>query len=52
LLAAGVLIALMPVGIRNAAVAHEASLLPSHGGLNFYIGNNADANGCFARCRA
>jgi tetratricopeptide (TPR) repeat protein len=47
LLAAGVLIALMPVGIRNAVVAHEASLLPSHGGLNFYIGNNADANGLF-----
>ncbi|HKW00254.1 MAG TPA: glycosyltransferase family 39 protein [Vicinamibacterales bacterium] len=47
LLAAGVLIALLPVGIRNAVVAHEASLLPSHGGLNFYIGNNADANGLF-----
>lgn len=47
LLAAGVLIALTPVGIRNAVVAHEASLLPSHGGLNFYIGNNADANGLF-----
>ena len=47
LLAGGVLIALMPIGIRNAVVAHEASLLPSHGGLNLYIGNNAEANGLF-----
>ena len=47
LLAAGLLIAFVPIGLRNAVVAHEASLVPSHGGLNFYIGNNAEANGLF-----
>src|SRR6476646_4880999 len=47
LLSAGVLIAFVPIGVRNAVVAHEASLVPSHGGLNFYIGNNAEANGLF-----
>ena len=30
-----------PAAIRNIVVAHEWSLVSSHGGLNFYIGNRA-----------
>ena len=39
--AAGVLAALAPVVVRNAAVAHQFALAGSQGGLNFYIGNHA-----------
>jgi 4-amino-4-deoxy-L-arabinose transferase-like glycosyltransferase/Flp pilus assembly protein TadD len=46
-LAAGLLVALSPVAIRNLAVAGEFSLVSSHGGLNFYIGNNAQATGFY-----
>jgi len=45
LLAAGVLIALAPIAIRNAVVAHQFALAGSQGGLNFYIGNHAQATG-------
>jgi len=43
----GVLVALAPAGIRNAAVTGEWSLVSSHGGLNFYIGNNSTADGTY-----
>ena len=46
-LAAGLVIALSPVVIRNVIVAGDWSPASSHGGLNFYIGNNADANGMY-----
>ena len=45
LLVAGVLIALTPIAIRNAVVAHQFALAGSQGGLNFYIGNHAQATG-------
>jgi tetratricopeptide (TPR) repeat protein len=47
LLAAGLLIGMAPVAIRNIVVSHEWTLVSSHGGLNFYIGNNADATGFY-----
>jgi tetratricopeptide (TPR) repeat protein/4-amino-4-deoxy-L-arabinose transferase-like glycosyltransferase len=46
-MAAGLAIALSPVVIRNLVVAGDWSPASSHGGLNFYIGNNADANGTY-----
>ena len=46
-LAAGILIALLPLMVRNYAVARDWSPLSSHGGLNFYIGNNTDADGTY-----
>jgi len=47
LIVAGVVVALAPVLIRNAIVSREFALLSSHGGLNFFIGNNAAATGQF-----
>ena len=47
LLVAGVLVGVAPVAIRNVVVAHEWTLVSSHGGLNFYIGNNAGATGFY-----
>lgn len=46
-LAAGIAIGLAPVAIRNVVVAHEWSLVSSHGGLNFYIGNHEGATGFY-----
>ncbi len=46
-LAAGLLIGMAPAAVRNAVVAHEFSLVSSHGGLNFYIGNHDGANGFY-----
>jgi hypothetical protein len=40
-------VALVPVAARNYAVAGEAVTISSHGGLNFYIGNNAGADGTY-----
>ena len=45
--AAGLAAALAPVTVRNFAVAGDWSPVSSHGGLNFYIGNNADADGTY-----
>ena len=45
--AAGVALALLPASVRNYAVAGDWSPLSSHGGLNFYIGNNAKADGTY-----
>lgn len=47
MLMAGVLIGLAPAIVRNLAVSHELALVSSHGGLNFYIGNNDHATGFY-----
>jgi tetratricopeptide (TPR) repeat protein len=46
-LVAGLLIGLAPVAVRNVVVAGEWSLVSSHGGLNFYIGNSPAATGFY-----
>ena len=35
------------VTIRNYVVSHQFVMIASHGGLNFYIGNNPDADGTY-----
>ena len=47
MIAAGLLIGLVPSLARNVIVAGEWSLVSSHGGLNFYIGNNERATGFY-----
>lgn len=47
LLVAGVIVGISPAAIRNAVVAHQWSFVSSHGGLNFYIGNNEAATGFY-----
>jgi tetratricopeptide (TPR) repeat protein len=47
LVSAGLILALMPMTLRNAAVAGDWSPVSSHGGLNFFIGNNAEADGTY-----
>jgi 4-amino-4-deoxy-L-arabinose transferase-like glycosyltransferase/lipopolysaccharide biosynthesis regulator YciM len=42
---AGVVAILLPIAIRNYAVAGEFTFVPTQGGINFYIGNNSQANG-------
>jgi tetratricopeptide (TPR) repeat protein len=49
--AAGCALVLAPVAVRNLVVAHELVLVSSHGGLNFYIGNNAEADGTYHAVR-
>jgi len=44
---AGCALVLMPVAARNVIVAHELVLVSSHGGLNFYIGNDETADGTY-----
>ncbi len=46
--AAGCLIPILPVTIRNAVVAHDFVLVASSGGVNFYIGNNPRSDGMSA----
>ncbi|HEX7121603.1 MAG TPA: glycosyltransferase family 39 protein, partial [Gemmatimonadaceae bacterium] len=46
---AGLAVALAPVSLRNGVAAGTFSPIPSHGGLNFYIGNNPDADGTYHR---
>ncbi|MBP6715555.1 MAG: glycosyltransferase family 39 protein [Acidobacteria bacterium] len=46
-LTAGIIIGMSPAAIRNVVVAHEFSLVSSHGGLNFYIGNHEGATGFY-----
>lgn len=46
-LAAGLLLALAPFTLRNRVVAGEWILVSSHGGLNFFIGNNPQADGTY-----
>lgn len=38
---------LAPVALRNRIVAGDWVLISSHGGLNFYIGNSAEADGTY-----
>ncbi len=38
-------IPILPVTVRNITVAGDPVLIASQGGLNFYLGNNADADG-------
>ena len=42
------MLVLSPVAIRNRAVTGEWILVSSHGGLNFLIGNHAEATGGYA----
>lgn len=46
-LVAGVAAGMAPVTLRNIAVTGQWSLASSHGGLNFYIGNNEKATGSY-----
>lgn len=48
-LAAGVALAVSPATLRNWAVSGQPVLISSHGGLNFYIGNRAGADGTYRR---
>ena len=48
LLATGLLVALAPVMLRNGLVTGDWSPGASHGGLNFYIGNNGHADGTYS----
>lgn len=43
----GLALALAPVALRNLLVSGEPILVSSHGGLNFYIGNNPEADGTY-----
>jgi Tfp pilus assembly protein PilF/4-amino-4-deoxy-L-arabinose transferase-like glycosyltransferase len=46
--AAGIALVIGAVVIRNAASFGEPLLITAHGGLNFFIGNNADADGTYS----
>ncbi len=45
--AIGLALLMGPVAARNAAVTGELVLISSHGGFNFFVGNNADADGTY-----
>lgn len=45
LLIAGILLGCSPAMLHNRLVAHDPVALSAHGGLNFFIGNNAASNG-------
>ncbi|NIP42332.1 MAG: tetratricopeptide repeat protein [candidate division Zixibacteria bacterium] len=42
---AGLIAVLLPIAIRNQVVGGQFTALPTQGGINFYIGNNQQANG-------
>jgi tetratricopeptide (TPR) repeat protein len=46
-LVAGLVLALMPVAIRNGIVGGDFLPTTSQGGVNFYIGNNPEADGTY-----
>ena len=46
-LALGLALALAPATLRNLAVSGEPVLVASHGGLNLYVGNRAEADGTY-----
>jgi tetratricopeptide (TPR) repeat protein len=48
---AGLLMVLVPVGLRNLAVGGEFTLTTSQFGPNFFIGNNAAADGTYGSVR-
>ncbi len=47
LLLGGLALALAPIAVRNLAVAGEPLLTSFQGGVNFWIGNNPDADGTY-----
>jgi tetratricopeptide (TPR) repeat protein len=47
----GLLLVLVPVGLRNLAVGGEFTLTTSQFGPNFFIGNNAAADGTYGSVR-
>ena len=51
LLFAGVLLVLVPVGMRNLTVGGEFKLTTSQFGVNFFIGNNPQADGTYGSVR-
>lgn len=44
-MAVGVFLCILPVTLRNYLVADDPVLISSQGGVNFYLGNNPDADG-------
>lgn len=48
---AGVLLVLIPIGLRNLAVGGEFALTTSQFGANFFIGNNIAADGTYGSVR-
>jgi 4-amino-4-deoxy-L-arabinose transferase-like glycosyltransferase len=46
-LALGLALAVAPATLRNLAVSGQPVLIASHGGLNLYIGNRAEADGTY-----
>lgn len=47
LLVAGLLLLLAPIAVRNVAMTGEPLLTSFQGGVNFWIGNNPDADGTY-----
>lgn len=47
ILAAGIVLALIPLTVRNYRITGEFIPLTTGGGINFYIGNNERANGFY-----
>ena len=45
LIVLGMAIVILPCTLRNYIVGHELVLISSQGGVNFYMGNNKDADG-------
>jgi hypothetical protein len=46
--AAGVVVPIVPVTIRNVVRSGDVVMISSNGGLNFYLGNNADYRATFS----
>lgn len=47
-LALGVALVVLPVTIRNWAICGDPVLISANGGINFFIGNNNQANGLYS----
>ena len=47
LFTAGVILVVLPITIRNYVVSQDFVLVSSNAGVNFYIGNNSQAQGVF-----
>jgi tetratricopeptide (TPR) repeat protein len=46
-LAAGILVAIVPFVLRNSCLSRSPTALTAHSGINYFIGNNPEANGGF-----